>query len=429
MDIDVARLGGRIEELRNLVRALDPFDQGILELRSGDGFLSIRTHGRFQRAKESPEEDITVRIPYPSSNEYRSYSRSMDLKTDLTSDEAIIETQTKARPLGWSDDAPSFRGFQGQQLSPEEMRGALNFLLRLYPTAHVRGAVFNQSEILTTDGSSLHGVLFSTPLTSEPFLCGRGSLAVLQSLLSLGYQWALYGGLSVLSRPGPKRHNYGSMQFKLIEPSGIEVEMTSSPQYPAKDLRRGKDGDWVRVPIDDRAISYSVPVPEMYDLCNSTFRDIVVPSLTLYSEGEHLRYEVRSESDEKPCRAGAMSIHWASQMFTSRITLCPNRVRQVLKKTKDEYLQITIPFHPEFGFDYYEVSPIYLNTNAQHFALLAPMILKPEQDRIYGLLAAMNKKKSELRNAKNDDRRVHHGQTAGHPVGAADHPPTTQGIR
>jgi len=200
-------------------------------------------------------------------------------------------------------------------------------------------------------------------------------------------QWELEG----LFRPPESKKNrfdHGEFFFRLSEPSGIRVEITSLPRTDGHDMKRGKDGVWLRAPIDEHAVCFSVASSFMQELC--TFADKKEdPQLVLRPGETEVEYSITSAGTEGTSREsqGSMPLVWGSaNRYPIYISLDPHKILAVLKKSTDEYVQFIMPAHPGSGFEYYELNPVYLNTNPRFFAVISQMLRAGETDRLGDLL-------------------------------------------
>lgn len=331
---------------------------------------------------------MRIMIPYLGP-EYTSYVGPKNMMRSVMEKDVLISLDAGAKPLGWEDDYPSFKTVVCAQMNPDEVLEGLGFVLRLHQDscpASMQGIVFNGGEILSTDSNSIHVSLLSTPITEGPALCGRGALETLRDLLAMSLQWSLEG---FFRPPEPKKNRFdqGTFFFRLKNPSGIQVEITSVPRAPTHDMKKGKDGTWCRAPIDQYAICFSVASSFLQEICDYA-RTNAHPMLTLRTKENSLEYEATKESALKPVkeRVGEIPMIWGSaDKHNIQITLDPGKILAVLKKSTDEYVQFIVPPHPDSGFEFYEINPVYVNTNPRHFAVISQMLRGEDIDRLNAL--------------------------------------------
>lgn len=388
MDLETDKLRCNKQELHTMVKSLGLAP--VVEVCSRFHTLTLRTQGSRYKSSTSPRSNVRIMIPYLGP-EYTCYVGPKSMMQSIGKRDVVVPLDAGAKPLGWEDNYPSFKTVTCVQMNPDEVRESLDFVLRLYQDgcpANMQGIVFNAGELLSTDSQSIHVSLLPTPITEGPVLCGRGALETLRDLLSMPIQWSLEG---FFRSPEPKKNRFdqGAFFFRLKDTSGIQVEITSTPRVPTHDMKKGKDGAWCRAPIDQYAICFSVASSFLQEICDYT-RTNVNPMLTLRTKENSLEYEATKESALKPVkeRVGEIPLIWgSSDKHNIQITLDPGKILAVLKKSTDEYVQFIVPPHPDNGFAFYEINPVYVNTNPRHFAVISQMIRGEDRDRLSTLVS------------------------------------------
>lgn len=387
MDLETDKLRCSKQELHTMVKSLGTAP--IVEACSRFHTLTLRTQGSKYNSRTAPRSNVRIMIPYLGP-EYTSYVGPESMMRSVGKRDVVVSLDAKAKPLGWEDDYPSFKTVTCVQMDPVEVRESLDFVLRLDQDEcppDVQGIVFSGGEILSTDRHSIHASLLSTPITEGPSLCGRGALETLRDLLSMPTPWSLEG---FFRTPEPKKNRFdqGAFFFRLREPSGVQVEITSVPRVPSHDMKRGRDGSWARAPIDQHAICFSVASSFLQEICSYS-RKKSHPMLTLRTKESALEYEATSEGAFKPAkeRMGEIPVIWGSaDRHKIQVTLDPEKLLAVLKKSTDEYVQFIVPPHPDSGFEFYEINPVYVNTNPKHFAVISQMLRGADRDRLNDLV-------------------------------------------
>jgi len=272
-----------------------------------------------------------------------------------------------------------------------EIASSLDFLLRLDQKtcmSSVQGIVFNGHEVMSTDRESIHASVLMTPLTEEAALCGRGAIEALRGLLAVKLQWSLEGYFKVRSKKD--KFDQGMFFFRISDASGIRVEITSKPRAKANPMREDNSGGWIRPPLDEHALMFSVSSSHLQEICSFAVKKKPdLPLLFLKTSDEELEYIVESAGDTSYSKAnkGAVPIVWGSESkYPIGISVDPRKILMALKKTVGTYAQFTVPAHPGSGFKYYELNPVFLNTGPNHYAVLSPMIRGIDRERLGDML-------------------------------------------
>lgn len=402
MDLDLSKLRCSREQLHALIKTLGIAP--MLEACSRFHTLTLRTQRAFYSSTSSPRSTVRIIIPYLG-QEGVSYIGPKSMMQAISKKHTVVELDGRGKPLGWEDDYLTFKKVSCVVMDSAGVLAGLDFLLRLQQDEcppPLQGVVFNGGEILTTDKTSIHVSALSTPINTRPALCGRGAMMTLRALLSMDMPWTLEG---YFRPPEPKKNRFdqGAFFFRLSEPSGIQVEITSIPRVRTHDMKKGTEKYWIRAPIDQHAISFSVASSFLQEICSFSKKK-AHPMLVLWTKDEELEYETTSNGAMNPSKEGTgrIPIIWGpGTRHPVRITMDPEKVLAVLKKSTDEYAQFIVPAHPDTGFDYYEINPVYLNTNQSHYALISQMLRGVDRDRL-----------QKMQNTRLQDKRLQHQRKA-----------------
>lgn len=335
-------------------------------------------------------DEVRVMIPYAGSD-YTCYTPKERLSKVLKKGEEVLVIDTCGKPLGWQDEYMSLKTTACVPMVTEELINSFDFLLRLDQKtcmSSVQGIIFNGPEVMSTDRESIHASVLSTPLTEEAALCGRGAIEAMRGLLAVQMQWSLEGYFKVRSKKD--KFDQGMFFFRLFDQSGIRVEITSKPREKANPMLRDNSGGWIRPPIDQHALRFSMSSSHLQEICSFAVKKKPDhPLLFLKATDEELEYIVESSGDSSYSKAnkGTVPIVWASESkYPIGISVDPRKVMLALKKTTGTYAQFTVPAHPDSGFKYYEINPVFLNTVPEHFAVLSPMIRGIDHGRLGDML-------------------------------------------
>jgi hypothetical protein len=389
VDLETDKLRCSKQELQMLIRSLGIAP--MVEVSSRFHTLTIRSQASRYKTSTSPRNNIRIMVPYHGP-EYTCYVGPKSMMQSLGRADVVASLDAKGKPLGWEDDYASQKTATYIQMNPEEVLEGLDFVLRLSQDSNpsdMLGIVFNAGEVLSTDGQSVHAALLSTPITDGPALCGRWALETLRDLLSIPMQWRLEG----FFRPPETKKNrfdHGAFFFRLKNPEGVQVEITSTPREPTHDMKRGKDGSWVRAPIDEHAVCFSVASSFLQEVCSFAIKaEKHDPLLTLLPGETEATYEVWGayKANCSNANKGSIPVIWSStNRYATYVSLDPRKILAMLKKTTDEYVQFIVPPHPDSGFAYYEINPVYLNTNPRFFAVLSQILRGGEEDRLRDMM-------------------------------------------
>lgn len=382
MEIETRKLGCSKEQLQELIRALGTRHK--VEMRSASRCLTFRTQGSQYSCIGASRGDKRIIIPY-SGEERCCYAEAWELNKSVEKEGTVISVETRGKPLGWVDEYHAQKSKPYIPMAVSEMMENLDFLFRLNqddcPTSH-QGVVFNTTEMLTTDTQSIHVSTLSTPLTQGPALCDRGVLMTLRKILDTQFQWSLEG---FFHPPLIKknRNDKGFFLLRLTEPTGLRVELSSVARTTTTDLIKGED-TWLRAPINEHAIIFSVCTAHLHKICSETEGVI----LTLRPGKEWLEYQSRSTSAKSspPVDIGSIPVVWSANQHPIQLHLAPNKILTVLKGSVSEYTQFIVPAQPETGFEFYEIEAVYLNTMEGKYAVISQMTCAPDHERMHDLV-------------------------------------------
>jgi hypothetical protein len=318
---------------------------------------------------------LTVVMDYLGDSD-RCYLKPEELIRLLGSNPATkIAVPSYAQPLGWDDELmdKAIKDGDGVQFDPQQLKNVLGYLLR--PSfegtdkPEYFGIIFNNGEMISTNGQVMLVQNGLPTVTTVPRLLGYDCAVALYSILRTSYVQSVQIGVT-------KKSAMFGIRVELDD--GTEMFFWSKPRYAPIDNYKDP-----RPAIDQRAVGLVVHGAFLEPILTGTIGAVQgkeIPVIYLYTTETGLAYvaygaETLGIDPPRAIYQGEIPMI-RSTSNTADIAICA-KADSLFNAIKGmgENVQFLIPFHPLLGLEVHPIDPFYINCNPNQFALVAPFIL------------------------------------------------------
>lgn len=271
---------------------------------------------------------------------------------------------------------------------PKQLKDVLGYLLRLdlsKSTGDYFGVVFQNSEMITTNGQLMLIQSGMPVVTTAPRLLGYDVAASLYSILRTPFVTEVQMGVA-------KRSSIFGVRVELDD--GIELFYWSKPRYGPIDSYKDP-----RPPVSPNSVGFVVRGDIIESVLEHTIQGATpeekpIVSLQTTPTGLLCTSYGAVDSISPPRVMYRGTVPMDRSMGTEDVMLC-TRADNLLQATKGmgEMVQFIVPQHPILGLQVHSIDQFYVNCNPSQFALVAPFII--ERDKF----AHLEKLKRKANNA------------------------------
>lgn len=379
-NFDLSRLSTDRDVLSKVLRSFVELQTKIAKMESQGDSLRIFGHGDGRKFHGSVTTNYLTAVFEYLGDEDHAYIKPEELIRLLgTKQESKFLVPGYAQPLGWEEELMErgIRGKDGANFDPKQLKEVLSYLLRLDLSKSVNdyfGIIFQNNEMITTNGQLMLIQTGMPIVTTSPRLLGYDSALALYSMLRTPYVAEVQMGVA-------KKSAIFGIRVELDD--GSEMFFWSKPRYGPVDNYKDP-----RPPVTPNSVGFLVSNVILESMLDATMRAVIdnekpVLEFSTTSQSGLLctSYGTDESGIDKPRTIYQGTVPFTRSMGTEDVVL---RVRadNLLQAIKGmgENTQFIVPQHPILGLQIHPIEPFYVNCNQNQFALLAPFLL--ERDKL-----------------------------------------------
>ncbi len=379
MELDLKKLGFNTDILLKILRAFSEANANTMRIIAKGDLLRMFASNDGRRFTDATTTNFVSVYSSYLGQEDRCFIKPKRLAQIISEQpKGVIHLEGIAYPMGWDEELLERHFEDGEEFSPEELKKALSYLLRMdyaNKPGDYFGVIFKGTELISTNGSMMfiHGGM--PCLVNEPRLLGFDAAAGIYSMLRTPYVHSVQ--MSVAKKSG-------LFGVRLYLEDDIEMFFWSKPRWTPIDSYRDP-----RPALHPSSVGFVVQTAYLEQLVTSTqqvMQELETAVVYLRTMPEGLLYQSYGADEynltaPRPIYQGMLPmVRSMANQADVEVCLKASHLLEVIKGA-GENTQFIVPYHDALGLEIHPIEPFYINCNSQQFALIAPFTLDPNRVR------------------------------------------------